>query len=77
MRQNNRVNPQLSKKIARQKYKERQVDKFIKWSIEARGYIKYKDIVEQHEKYNIISKRIGWLKLQRMCRSILGAQTFT
>ena len=54
MRQNNRVNPQLSKKIARQKYKERQVDKFIKWSIEARGYIKYKDIVEQHEKYNII-----------------------
>ena len=54
MRQNNRVNPQLSKKIARQKYKERQVDKFIKWSIEARGYVKYKDIVEQHEKYNII-----------------------
>jgi len=54
MRQNNRVNPQLSKKIARQKYKERQIDKYIKWSIEARGYVKYKDIVEQHEKYNII-----------------------
>jgi hypothetical protein len=54
MRQNNRVNPQLAKKIARQKYKERQIDKYIKWSIEARGYIKYKDIVEQQEKYNII-----------------------
>ena len=54
MRQNNRVNPQLAKKIARHKYKERQIDKYIKWSIEARGYVKYKDIVEQHKKYNII-----------------------
>jgi len=54
MRQNNRVNPQLAKKIARQKYKERQIDKYIKWSIEARGYVKYKDIVEQQDKYNII-----------------------
>ena len=54
MRQNNRVNPQLAKKIARQKYKERQIDKYIKWSIEARGYVKYRDIVKQHEKYNII-----------------------
>ena len=54
MRQNNRVNPQLAKKIARQKYKERQIDKYIKWSIEARGYVKYKDIVEQQDKYNIL-----------------------
>lgn len=53
MRQNDRVNPQLAKKVARQKYKERQIDKYIKWSIEARGYVKYKDIVEQHNKYNI------------------------
>ncbi len=54
MRQNNRVNPQLAKKIARQKYKERQIDKYIKWSIEARGYVKYKDIIEQQNKYNIL-----------------------
>ena len=54
MRQSNRANPQLAKKIARQKYKERQIDKFIKWSIEARGYVKYQDIVEYHNKYNII-----------------------
>jgi len=54
MRQNNRVNPQLAKKIARQKYKERQIDKYIKWSIEAREYVKYKDIVEQQNKYNIL-----------------------
>ena len=54
MRQNNRVNPQLAKKIARQKYKERQINKYIKWSIEARGYVKYKDIIEQQDKYNIL-----------------------
>jgi hypothetical protein len=53
MRQNNRVNPQLAKKVARQKYAERQIDKFIKWSINQKGYVKYKDIVEQHNKYNI------------------------
>ena len=54
MRQNDRANPQLAKKVARQKYKERQIDKYIKWSIEARGYVKYKDIVEQQDKYNIV-----------------------
>jgi hypothetical protein len=53
MRQNNRVNPQLSKKLARQKYKERQIDKFVKWSINQKGYVKYKDIVEWQDKYNI------------------------
>ena len=54
MRRNNKVNPKLAKKIARQKYAERQIDGFIKWSINTRGYVKYSDIVEQHDKYNII-----------------------
>ena len=31
---NNRVNPALSKRIARQKYGERQIDKWCKWSWE-------------------------------------------
>lgn len=53
MRRNNKVNPQRAKQIARQKYAERQIDKYVKWSIEVRGYVKYKDIVEQQEKYNI------------------------
>ena len=53
MRQNNRANPQLAKKIARQKYSERQIDRFIKWSINQKGYVKYKDIVEWQDKYNI------------------------
>jgi hypothetical protein len=54
MRRNNKVNPKFAKKIARQKYAERQIDKFIKWSVDTRGYVKYSDIVEQHNKYNII-----------------------
>ena len=53
MRQNNRANPQLAKKVARQKYKERQIDKFVKWSVDQKGYIKWKDIVSLHEQHNI------------------------
>jgi hypothetical protein len=53
MRQNNRANPQLAKKVARQKYKERQIDKFVKWSVDQKGYIKWKDIVRLHEEHNI------------------------
>jgi hypothetical protein len=53
MRQSNRVNTSLAKKIARQKYKERQINKYIKWSIEQRGCVKYKDIVKQHNNFNI------------------------
>ena len=53
MRRNNKVNPKLSKAVARQKYAERQVDKFIKWSLEVRGKLVYKELVEQQEKYGI------------------------
>lgn len=53
MRQNNRVNPKLSKHVARQKYKERQIDKFVKWSINQKGYVKYKDVVKLQDEHNI------------------------
>jgi len=53
MRQNNTANPRKAKDIARRKYAERQIDKFTKWSIEQRGFLKYKDLVEQQDKYNI------------------------
>ena len=53
MRQNSRINPEQAKKIARLKYAERQIEKWIKWSINNRGFIKYKEIVEIHDKYNI------------------------
>ena len=53
MRQNNRVNPQLAKVVARQKYAERQIDKWVRWSWENRGKILYKELVEQQNQYGI------------------------
>jgi len=53
MRQSSRVNPEQAKKIARIKYAERQIEKWIKWSITNRGFVKYKELVEIHEQYNI------------------------
>ena len=32
MRRDNTPNPRLAKQVARQKYAERQIDKFVKWS---------------------------------------------
>ena len=53
MRRDNMPNPRLAKQIARQKYAERAIDKFVKWSLDQKGYVKYKDIVNEHDKYNI------------------------
>ena len=53
MRQGNTINPIKEKQIARIRYANRQIDKFIKWSINQKGYLKYKDLVEIHNQYNI------------------------
>ncbi len=53
MRRNNKVNTRISKLTARQKYAERQIDKFVKWSWEVKGYVKYRDIVKKQNEYNI------------------------
>ena len=53
MRQNYRVDPRNAKKIARIKYAERQVEKYIKWSVENRGKLIYSELEELHNKYNI------------------------
>ena len=53
MRPSDRINKEQEKNIARIKYAQRQIEKWIKWSIENRGYIKYKEIVEIHGKYDI------------------------
>lgn len=53
MRRDNKVNPQQEKRIAKQKYAERQIDKFVKWSWEVRGKIKYKELKELMDRYNI------------------------
>jgi len=53
MRRDSKSNPIEAKRIARQKYAERQIDKFVKWSWDVRGKIKYKELVEIMDKYNI------------------------
>ncbi len=53
MRRDSKVNPWEAKRIARQKYAERQIDKFVKWSWEKRNRIKYSELVELQEQYNI------------------------
>ncbi len=53
MRRNNKVNPQLAKQVARQKYAERQFDKWVRWSWDARGKILYRELVELQDKLNI------------------------
>jgi hypothetical protein len=53
MRRNNKVDPGQAKRIARQKYAERQIDKFVKWSWEIRGKVKYKELVELQDQYEI------------------------
>lgn len=53
MRRDSKVNPQQAKRLARQKYAERQIDKFVKWSWDVRGKVKYKELVEIMDKHNI------------------------
>ena len=53
MRRNSKVNPNLSKIIARKKYAERQIDKWVKWSWQQRGRVKYKELIAYQDQYNI------------------------
>ena len=54
MRYNGRVNPREAKSVARQKYYERQVDRWIKWTMENKGYMLYKDLIEKQNEFNIV-----------------------
>ena len=53
MRRNRELNSWEKKDLARRKYAERQLEKFIKWSIESKGYLKYRELEEYSKKYNI------------------------
>ena len=52
MRRNRELNSFQKKDLARRKYAERQLQKFIDWSIEAKGYLKYKDLMKYSNKYD-------------------------
>ena len=53
MRRNNKVNPKLSKIIARQNYRDRQIDKWWKWSWQQRSRVKYKELVHYQNEYKL------------------------
>ena len=53
MRQSNKADTYRKKQLARKQYALRKVDEFCKWSWEVRGKIKYSELVELQEYYNI------------------------
>jgi len=46
VRRDNKPHPKQSAAIARMQYKNRQIDKFVNWSIKTKGYLKYKELIE-------------------------------
>ena len=55
MRRNGKNNTKehKNKDIARRMYALRQIERFIKWTTEKRGYLLWKDLKRQYEKYNL------------------------
>ena len=51
MRPSDRADSSEAKAIAREKYAERKIDKWIKWSWNVRGKVIYKELIEQINKY--------------------------
>tara|TARA_R100001443_G_scaffold42353_1_gene55737 strand:+ start:24 stop:197 length:174 start_codon:yes stop_codon:yes gene_type:complete len=51
MRRNRELNTWEKKDLARRKYAERQLQKFINWSVESKGYLKLNELLEYERKY--------------------------
>lgn len=56
MRRNSKTDPRKEKHVARMRYAERQIEKWVKWSWQQRGRVKYKELVELQERYGITIK---------------------
>ena len=52
MRRDRKLNSFEQKDVARRKYAERQLQKFIDWSVKQKGYLKYKELIEYERKYS-------------------------
>ena len=50
-RRDSKTNPGEAKAIARKKYAERQISKWVDWSWRMRGKVIYKELIQQIEKY--------------------------
>ena len=53
MSRDRKINPFEAKRIAKRYYAERQIEKFVKWSWEMKGKVRYKDIVKLQNKYEM------------------------
>ena len=51
MRRNRELNSWEKKDLARRMYARRKLQQFINWSIESKGYLKYKDLINYSKKY--------------------------
>ena len=51
MRRDRELNSWEKKDLARRMYAKRKLQQFIDWSIESKGYLKYKDLIKYSEKY--------------------------
>jgi len=51
MRRNRELNSWEKKDLARRMYAKRKLQQFIDWSIESKGYLKYKDLIKYSKKY--------------------------
>ena len=54
MRRSNKINKtDVEKEVARRKYGERQIDKWVKWSFTMRGKVLWKELIEQIKRYKL------------------------
>ena len=60
MPRDSKINPFEAKAIARRKYAERQIDKYVKWSWSIKGRVSYNKIVKLQDEYKI--ECYGWKK---------------
>ena len=52
MRQNRELNTWEKKDLARRMYAKRKLQQFIDWSIQSKGYLKYRELIEYERKYS-------------------------
>ena len=52
MRRDSTINPFETKRLARQRYADRQIEKWYMWSFETFGKIRYKELIKTIEMFN-------------------------
>jgi hypothetical protein len=53
MRRDSKLNPWEEKQLARRKYAERKIDRWVQWTWEQRGMVLYKELMAVRKQYKI------------------------